>query len=336
MAGCQLRCSPIRRRAFLALLGVAAGWPLAARAQQPAVVIGFLSSRSPGESASVVAAFRAGLREQGFVEGQNLAIAFRWAEGDYKRLPALAAELVGLRVALLLAAGGPPSALAAKATTSTIPIVFSGASDPVRLGLVASLSRPGGNITGMSTLTTPLGAKGVAMLKELLPKASVIAHLANLSNPSGGLEAKEARAAADSLGIQLRVVTASTVDEIDAVFAALAKPPRPDALSVAGEPFFDSQREKIVALAAKYAIPTIYAWRENVVAGGLMSYGTSLTDSYRHAGIYSGRVLKGEKPADLPVMQPAKFELVLNLKTARTLGLSIPQPILVRADELIQ
>ena len=336
MAGCQLRCSPIRRRAFLALLGVAAGWPLAARAQQPAVVIGFLSSRSPGESASVVAAFRAGLREQGFVEGQNLAIAFRWAEGDYKRLPTLAAELVGLRVALLLAAGGPPSALAAKAATSTIPIVFSGASDPVRLGLVASLSRPGGNITGMSTLTTPLGAKGVAMLKELLPKASVIAHLANLSNPSGGLEAKEARAAADSLGIQLRVVTASTVDEIDAVFAALAKPPRPDALSVAGEPFFDSQREKIVALAAKYAIPTIYAWRENVVAGGLMSYGTSLTDSYRQAGIYSGRVLKGEKPADLPVMQPAKFELVLNLKTARTLGLSIPQPILVRADELIQ
>ena len=336
MAGCQLRCSPIRRPAFLALLGVAAGWPLAPRAQQPAVVIGFLSSRSPGESASVVAAFRAGLREQGFVEGQNLAIAFRWAEGDYKRLPTLAAELVGLRVALLLAAGGPPSALAAKATTSTIPIVFSGASDPVRLGLVASLSRPGGNITGMSTLTTPLGAKGVAMLKELLPKASVIAHLANLSNPSGGLEAKEARAAADSLGIQLRVVTASTVDEIDAVFAALAKPPRPDALSVAGEPFFDSQREKIVALAAKYAIPTIYAWRENVVAGGLMSYGTSLTDSYRQAGIYSGRVLKGEKPADLPVMQPAKFEFVLNLKTARTLGLSIPQPILVRADELIQ
>jgi len=246
----------MKRRAFLTLLGAAAGWPLASRAQQSAVTVGFLSSRSPGESEGVVAAFRAGLREQGFVEGQNLAIAFRWAEGDYKRLPALAAELVGLRVALLFAAGGPPSALAAKAATSTIPIVFSAASDPIRLGLVASLNRPGGNITGMSSLTTPLGAKSVSLLKELLPKASVIAHLVNSSNPSGGLEAKEARAAADSLGIQLRVVTASTVDEIDAVFATLAKPPRPDALSVAGEPFFDSQREKIVALAAKYAIPT--------------------------------------------------------------------------------
>ena len=326
----------MKRRAFLTLLGAAAAWPLTARAQQPSVAIGFLSSRSPGESEGVVAAFRAGLREQGFIEGQNLAIAFRWAEGDYKRLPTLAAELVGLRVALLFAAGGPPSALAAKAATSTIPIVFSAASDPVRLGLVASLSRPGGNVTGMSTLTTPLGAKGVALLKELLPKASVIAHLVNPSNPSGGLESKETRAAADALGVQLRVATASTVDEIDAVFAALAKPPRPDALIVSGEPFFDSQREKIVALAARYAIPASYAWRENVVAGGLMSYGASLTDSYRQAGIYSGRVLRGEKPADLPVMQPSKFELALNLKTAKALGLTFPQSLLVRADEVIQ
>lgn len=326
----------MKRREFISLLGGAFGWPLAVRAQQTATVIGFLSSRSPGESADVVASFREGLREQGFVEGRNLTIAFRWAEGHYDRLPALAAELVGLRVALLLAAGGPPSALAAKAASSTIPIVFSAASDPVRLGLVASFNRPGANITGMSTLTTALGAKGVALLKELVPKASVIAYLVNPSNPSGELELKEARATADALGIRLRVVNASTVGELDAAFAALAKPPRPDALIVAGEPFFDSQREKIVALAARSAIPTSYAWRENVVAGGLMSYGNSLTESYRQAGIYSGRILKGEKPADLPVMQPAKFELVLNVKTAKALGLSIPQSLLVRANEVIQ
>jgi len=326
----------VKRREVLTLLGGATVWPIVVRAQQTATVIGFLSSRSPGESAGVLAAFRDGLREQGFVEGRNLTIAFRWAEGHYDRLPALAAELVALRVALLFAAGGPPSALAAKAATSTIPIVFSAAGDPVRLGLVASLSRPGGNITGMSTLTTPLGAKGVALLKELVPKASVIAYLVNPSNPSSKLETNEAVAAADALGVRLRVLNATTVGELDTAFAALAKPPRPDALIVAGEPFFDSQREKIVALATNYAIPTSYAWRENVVAGGLMSYGNSLTDSYRQAGIYSGRVLKGEKPADLPVMQPAKFELVLNLRTAKALGLTIPQSLLVRANEVIQ
>jgi putative tryptophan/tyrosine transport system substrate-binding protein len=213
--------------------------------------------------------------------------------------------------------------------------VFSAASDPVRLGLVASLSRPGGNITGMSTLTTPLGAKGVALLKEMLPKASVIAYLVNPSNPSGTLEMNEAVATAETLGIRLGMLNASTIGELDVAFATLGKL-RADGLIVAGEPFFDSQREKIVALAAKYAIPTSYAWRENVVAGGLMSYGASLTDSYRQAGIYSGRVLRGEKPAALPVMQPSKFELVLNLKTAKTLGMTIPQSLLVRADEVIQ
>ena len=325
----------MRRRALLTLLGGAVAWPLAARAQRTSTVIGFLSSRSPGESEGVVAAFREGLRERGFVEGQNLTIAFRWAEGNYDRLPALAAELAGLRVALLFAAGGPPSALAAKAATSTIPIVFSAASDPVRLGLVASLNRPGGNVTGMSTLTTPLGAKGVALLKELAPKASVLAYLVNPSNPSGRLELKEATAAAQGLGVRLHVLNASTVSELDAAFASLAKL-RADGIVVAGEPFFDSQREKIVALAAKYAIPASYAWRENVVAGGLMSYGASLTQSYRQAGVYAARILKGEKPADLPVMQPANFELVLNLKTAKTLGLTIPQSLLVRADEVIQ
>jgi putative ABC transport system substrate-binding protein len=326
----------MRRREFIAALGGAAVWPLATRAQQPVVpVIGFLSSRSPSESAGVVAAFRQGLREAGFVEGQNLAIAFRWAEGRYDRLPALAAELVGLQVAVLFAAGGPPSALAAKATTSTIPIVFSAASDPVRLGLVASLNRPGGNITGMSTLTTPLGVKGVELLKELVPTAAVMAYLVNPSNPSGALESKEALTAADALGIQLRVLNASTEGELDSAFSALVKL-RADALVVAGEPFFDSQRERIVALAARYAVATSYAWRENVVAGGLMSYGNSLTASYRQAGIYAGRVLKGEKPADLPVMQPTKFELVINLKTAKALGLTVPPSLLARADEVIE
>ena len=325
----------MKRREFITLLGGAIAWQQTARAQQAMPVIGFLSSRSPGESAGVVAAFRSGLRENGFVEGQNLAIAFRWAEGRYERLPALAAELVGLPVTLLFAAGGPPSALAAKAATSTIPIVFSASSDPVRLGLVPSLSRPGGNITGMSTLTTPLGAKGVALLKELLPKAAVVAYLVNPSNPSSALELKEALAAADTLGIQLRVLNASTEGELDAAFAALVKS-RADALVVAGEPFFDSQRQRIVALAARHSIATSYAWRENVVAGGLMSYGNSLTESYRQAGIYAGRILKGEKPADLPVMQPTKFDLVLNLKTAKALGLTFPQSLLVRADEVIQ
>ena len=325
----------MRRRDFITLLGAAVVWPPAARAQQAMPTIGFLSSRSPGESAGVVAAFRKGLGETGFVEGQNLAIAFRWAEGRYDRLPALAAELAGLRVALLFAAGGPPSALAAKATTSTIPIVFSAASDPVRLGLVASLNRPGGNITGMSTLTTPLGAKGIELLKQLVPKAAVLAYLVNPSNPSGKLELKEALATAETLGIQLHVLNASTEGELDAAFASLVKV-RANGLVVAGEPFFDSQRERIVALAARHAVAASYAWRENVVAGGLMSYGNSLTESYRQAGIYAGRVLKGEKPADLPVMQPTKFELVLNLKTAKALGLTIPQSLLVRADEVIQ
>jgi putative tryptophan/tyrosine transport system substrate-binding protein len=325
----------MRRREFITLLGGAVAWPLTARAQRGIPVIGFLSSRSPGESAGVVAAFREGLREIGFVEGQNLTIAFRWAEGRYDRLPALAAELTGLRVALLFAAGGPPSALAAKAATSTIPIVFSAASDPVRLGLVASLNRPGGNITGMSTLTTSLGAKGVELLKELVPKATVIAYLVNPSNPSGELEIKEAQAVANALGIQLRVLKASTEAELDAAFAALVKL-RADGLVIAGEPFFDTQREGIVGLAARHAVATSYAWRENVLAGGLMSYGNSLTESYRLAGIYAGRILKGEKPADLPVMQPTKFELVLNLKTAKVLGLTIPQSLLVRADEVIQ
>ena len=282
-------------------------------------LIGFISSRSPGESAGVVAAFQQGLREVGFIEGQNVVIAFRWAEGHYDRLPALAADLIGVRAAVLFAAGGPPSALAAKAATPTIPIVFSAVNDPVQLGLVASLNRPGGNVTGMSLFASELWEKVVQLLKELVPAATVIAYLVNPSNPSAEMYSKAGVAAARALGIQVHVLNASTEHDLEETFASLVKLGA-GGLVVPNEPFFDSQRDRIVALSARYAVAAVYSIREYVVAGGLMSYGTSLADSYRRAGIYVGRILKGEKPADLPVMQPTKFELVINLKTARALG----------------
>jgi ABC-type uncharacterized transport system substrate-binding protein len=325
---------PLKRREFITLLGVAAAWPFAALAQQQAT-IGFVSSRAPGESAGHVAAFRQGLAEAGFIEGQNLAIAFRWAEGRYDRLPALAAELVNLRVAVVFAAGGPPSALAAKEVTSTIPVVFSAVSDPVRLGLVSSLNRPGGNITGMSFLNSELVTKMVQLLKEALPSAAVIGFLVNPSGPSAELYAKEAPTAARALGIQISVLNASTERDLDEVFATLSKLDA-GGVVVPAEPFFDSQRERIVSLAAQHAVPMIANLREYVVAGGLMSYGPSLSDLYRRAGIYVGRILKGEKPADLPVMQPAKFDLVINSKTAKTLGLKFPDKVLALADEVIE
>lgn len=326
----------LKRRELIALLGAAAAWPVAARAQQQAAsTIGFVSSRAPQESTGVVAAFRRGLGEAGFVEGQNLAIAFRWAEGRYDHLPALMAELVNLRVAVLFAAGGPPSALAAKKATSTIPVVFSAVSDPLRLGLVPSLNRPGGNVTGMSFLSAEMLSKSAQLLKEIVPAAAVIAVLVNPSGPSSEFYMQEASAAARGLGIQMPVLRASTEQELGEVFASLAKL-NVGGLVVPAEPFFDSQRERIASLAARHAVPLIAMLREYVVAGCLMSYGASLQDSYRLAGTYVGRILKGEKPVDLPVMQPSKFDLVINAKTARTLGLKFSDKLLALADEVIE
>jgi putative tryptophan/tyrosine transport system substrate-binding protein len=325
----------MKRRQFIAVLGAASAWPLTARAQPQALpVIGFLSSRSPSESEAVVAAFRRGLADTGYVVGQNVAIEHRWAEGHYDRLPALAAELVGLRVAVILSAGGPPAALAAKRATTTIPVVFSAADDPVGLGLVESLSRPGGNVTGMGLFNSALSAKRLGLLHELVPSAK-LAYLVNPANPSAQSEVRDAQNAAMALGIDLLVLKASTDQELEAAFASLAGL-RIGGVVVAGEPFFDSRRAAIVGLAAKYAIPASYGWRENVVLGGLLSYGTSITDSYRASGVYCSRILKGERPADLPVMQPTKFHLAINLKTAKSLGLSIPPALLTGSDEVIE
>jgi putative ABC transport system substrate-binding protein len=327
----------MRRREFISLLGsTAAAWPLAVRAQEASTrVIGFLSSRSPNESSGVVAAFRQGLNDSGFAEGQNLAIAFRWAEGHYDRLPALAAELVDLRVSVLFAAGGPPSAFAAKAANATIPIVFSAVNHPVELGLVASLNRPGGNATGMSMFTAEIAAKNVSLLKEMVPAITVVAYLINPTNPTAQIYSDSVVAAASALGLTARVINASTEQELDDAFA-LSKKFSAAGLVVTGEPFFDTQRDRIVTLARRYAVPAIYTFREYVTAGGLMSYGPSITDAYRQGGVYVARILKGEKPANLPVMQPAKFDFAINLKTARTLGLNVPPMLLATADEVIE
>ena len=325
----------MRRRDFLRAAAGGIAWPVVAHAQQQAApVIGFLSSRSPGESASLVAAFRQGLRETGFVEGQNLGIAFRWAEGHYDKLPALASELANLPVAVIYAAGGPPSAFAAKGATSTIPVVFSAASDPVEIGLVPSLSQPGGNVTGMGIFNASLGTKRLELMKELMPNAGVIGYLLNPADRMSEIESKSVVSAGRSLGIDVRILNAKSESELDSTFEGLKR--HIGGLVVSGEPFFDSQRERIVGLAAKYAVPTIYAWREYVRAGGLISYGTDLPESYRQAAIYAGRILKGEKPANLPVVQPTKFYMAVNSKVAKSLGIEVPPRLLGLADEVVE
>jgi putative tryptophan/tyrosine transport system substrate-binding protein len=326
----------MKRREFVTLIGgAAATWPLATRAQQDMPVIAFLSSRSSNESASVVAAFCKGLTEAGYIEGQSLAIAFRWAEGQYDRLPALAADLAGRQVAVIFATGGNPPAFAAKAATATIPIVFLIGSDPVKFGLVASLNRPGSNVTGVTLFTSLLVAKRMELLRELVPTATTIAFLVNPKNSNAEPDTRVAQTAAHSLGQQLVVLSAGTEDDIDAAFATVVQQ-RANALLVNTDAFFLARRNQFVALAARHAVPTIHDLREFTAAGGLMSYGTNLADAYRRAGTYVGKILKGEKPANLPVLQPTKFDLVINLKTAQALGLDVPAMLLARADEVIE
>jgi putative ABC transport system substrate-binding protein len=327
----------VKRREFITLLGgAAAGWPLAARAQQaPVPVIGFISSVSPGLLAPALSGLRQGLLETGYGEGRNVTIEYRWVEGQYDRLPVLAADLVKRNVAVLIATGGSVVALAAKGATATIPIVFVIGEDPVSHGLVASLARPGGNVTGVSLFISLLVAKRLELLSELLPGAASIAMLVNPNNPNTAADVAEAEAAAQASGRALRVFPADTQTAIDGAFANL-KQERSGALLLGNDPVFTNWGEHIVALATRAAIPTVYFAREFVVRGGLMSYGTRIADAYRQAGIYAGQILKGIKPADLPVLQPTKFELAINLKTAKALGLPIPDKLLALADEVVE
>ena len=327
----------IGRRELLAALGGAVGaWPLAAPAQQPAMpVIGYLSSTSSEPYAPFVAAFLQGLKEVGFIEGQNLTIEYRWSDGHYDRLPALAADLVARQVVVIAVGGGGITALAAKNATSTIPIVFAFGSDPVELGLVASLNRPGGNITGASNLAVALGQKRLELLRDLLPKAVAIGFLMNPASPNAASDLSGMQTAARTLGQQLTIVNASTEREIDTAFVTLVQE-RVAAFVIQPEPFLFSRRDQLVALASRHAIPTVYFDRAFPTAGGLISYGLDFRDVNRQAGIYAGRILKGEKPAELPVVQSTKFELVINLKAAKALGLQTPDRLLALADEVIE
>jgi putative tryptophan/tyrosine transport system substrate-binding protein len=326
----------VRRREFITLMGGSmAVWPRAAHAQQPAMpVIGFLHGASPGTYAPMMTAFRQSLKDAGYVEGHNVAIEYRWAEGHYERLPALAVDLVRRQVAAIVTGGTPP-ALAAKAASSTIPIVINVGVDPVQLGLVASLNRPGGNVTGLTVLTVELAAKKLEVLHELLRTSASVALLVNPNTPVTEPETKGARDAARSLGLQLHVLDASTEGEIDAAFEKLIEL-RAGGLVVSVDPFLLSQRAQIVALAARHAVPAIYGAREFAADGGLMSYGSDLVDAYRQVGIYAGKILKGAKPADLPVQRVVKVAFVINLKTAKTLGITFPLPLIGRADEVIE
>ena len=325
----------IERRQFISALGGAAAWPLAARAQQPALpVVGFLHSGSAEPYAHQVAAFKDGLNETGYVEGQNVAIEYRWAEGQIDRLPALAADLAQRQVAVIVTSGGYVSALAAKAATSSIPIVSIIGGDPVQEGLVASFNRPGGNLTG-ATLFAYSAAKRLELLHELIPKAVIIVALFDPSDPVVALDRESLQAASQTLGLHLRFANAGTANELEVAFETVDRD-RPDGLFVGSNPFFIRQRDQLIGLAAHHRIPTIYAFREFPAAGGLISYGSRLADTYRQVGIYTGRILKGENPADLPVVQPTKFELVINMKTAKALGLVIPAGLISIADEVIE
>jgi len=325
----------IRRRAFITLLGgAAATWPLAAKAQQSTMpVIGYLSGREANDK--LEAAFHRGLKEAGFIEGQNVRIDYRWAQGQYDRLPGLVAELLRRPVDVLVATGGTLSALAAKTATTSIPIVFVIGSDPIKFGLVASLNRPGGNATGVSFLVNVLTAKQFELLHEMVPRAKLIGFLVNPTNPNTESDTRNVRAAAGSLGLLLNVLNASSEHDIDAAFAALAQQ-RADALLVSTDPYFQIRADQVAALAARHAMPTMYSFRENVTAGGLMSYAPSITDAARQAGVYTGRILAGQTPTDLPVVQPTKFEFVINLRAAKALSLTVPDKLLVAADEVIE
>jgi ABC-type uncharacterized transport system substrate-binding protein len=327
----------IRRREFITLLGGAAvAWPLAAGAQQPAMpVIGYLSARSPDDTAHLVEAFRRGLSEAGVVEGQNVTIEYRWALGQADRLPGLAADLVRKPVTVLVSTGGESAALAAKAATSTIPIAFIIGGDPVKLGLAATYSRPGGNATGISILTATLEPKRLELLRELVPQASTIGALLDPNFPPYEGQLRDLREAARALDLQVQELRASNEAEIDMAFEAVARQ-RIAALTVVAGPFFDTRRDKLVSLAARYAVPTMYHFREFTEAGGLMSYGIDSRVAYRQIGVYAGGILKGEKPGELPVLQPTKFELVINLKTAKALGLRVPLTLQVAADDVVE
>jgi putative tryptophan/tyrosine transport system substrate-binding protein len=325
----------IGRREFITLLGGAAAYPVAARAQQLMPVVGFLNGATPSELGPRVDAFRAGLAEKGYVEGRSVAIEYHWGLGQYERLPELAADLVRQRVAVIAATGGVPSVRAAKTATSAIPIVFTMGGDPVAFGLVASLNRPGGNVTGITLISGEIVSKRIALLRDLLPHAKTLAVLMNATTPASAAELAVAQRVAHTLGWQVKVLTVGGERDFEAAFQPLARE-RADALLVTTDPIFESQRDRIVALAASYTTPAIYALREYALAGGLMTYGASITDVYQQAGRYVGRILNGETAADLPVMQASKFELLINLKTAKMLGLQVPPALLAVADEVIE
>jgi putative ABC transport system substrate-binding protein len=325
----------MRRREFIALLAIYSLAPSIGRAQQAMPVVGFLSSRSPADSEQSLQSFLEGLRESGYVEGQNVAIEYRWGEGRYDRLPAMAVELANRPVTLFVTFGGEPAALAAKAATSSIPIVFAVGSDPVKLGLAESYKRPGGNMTGINILTATLETKRLGLLHELVPQAQTLGFLLNPAFAPAGSQLADAQSAAAAIGFEVRVLRASNDRELDLAFEGFARQPV-GALAVAADPFFDTRREKLVSLAARHAVPTAYHFREYVRSGGLMSYGIDPLDAYRQVGVYAGRVLQGGKPAELPLLQPTKFQFVINLKTAQTLGLDVPPGLSARADEVIE